>query len=176
MARVTPPPEAHYTLPHDHAAALGQAVANFGWLEEVIKRTIYSLDRKRLAEDLTDAELATWMDRMGTLADDSMGTLIEQLDAAMRRFPGIRDRNRLTDRLNEIKFLRNLLCHASWRPTEDKTRWHPSFVSTRGTVYREDFSAAELLEIAQRAKDVGVRVLEVMRATGIHGEWAGDDA
>lgn len=176
MARIASAPETHYTLPHDHAVALGQAIANFGWLEEVIKRTIHALDSKRLAEDLTDAELAIWSERMETLADDSMGTLIEQLDAAMRRAPGIRDRNRLIDRLNEIKILRNLLCHASWRPTKDGNRWHPSFVSAKGEVSRDDFSAAELVAVAQRTRDVGLRVLDVMHATGIHGEWAGDDA
>ena len=52
MARIGAPPETHYTLPPDFAAALGQCVANFGWLEEIIKRTIYALDRARLADDL----------------------------------------------------------------------------------------------------------------------------
>lgn len=170
------PPEAHYTLPQDFAARLGQAVANFGWLEEVLKRTIYALDMARLAEDLTAPEVKAWHERMEALADDAMGTLIEQLDAAMRRFPGIRDRNRLTDRLNEIKLLRNLLCHASWRPTDDKSRWHPSFVGPHGEVSERDFSLADLEQVAISTRDLGTRVLGVMRATGLEGKWAGDDA
>ena len=48
MARLGP--EAHHTLPQDFAAALGQCVASFGWLEEVLKRTIYALDRARLRQ------------------------------------------------------------------------------------------------------------------------------
>ncbi|MFJ1292969.1 hypothetical protein ACEPPZ_12900 [Paracoccus yeei] len=97
MARLGP--EAHHTLPQDFAAALGQCVASFGWLEEVLKRTIYALDRARLADDLTPAEMQNWVERMGQLADDSMGTLIEQLDAAMRRHPGLRDRDQITEAL-----------------------------------------------------------------------------
>ena len=169
------PPETHFTLPHDFAAALGQAVANFGWLEEIIKRTIYALDRTRLAGDLTDTELAAWMSRMDALADDSMGTLTEQLGAAMRRHPGLRDRSKITDRLGEIRLYRNLLCHASWRPTEDKARWHPAFVGAHGEVQREPLGLDDLRRIRAATVETGARVLRVMRATGEQGYWAGDD-
>ncbi|MFD2441568.1 hypothetical protein ACFSS8_18385 [Paracoccus kondratievae] len=131
MARIGAPPETHYTLPSDFSAALGQCVASFGWLEEIIKRTIYALDRARLADDLTEEELQTWLSRMSNLADDSMGTLIEQLDAAMRRHPGLRDRNRITDHLGEIRLHRNLLCHASWRPTEERGAGIPPLSTQR---------------------------------------------
>ncbi|MFC3571045.1 hypothetical protein [Paracoccus sp. TOH] len=175
MARIGAPPETHYTLPPDFAAALGQCVANLGWLEEIIKRAIYALERARLADDLTEEELQSWLTRMGAIADDSMGTLIEQLDAAMRRYPGLRDRNRITDRLYEIRQHRNLLCHASWRPTEDKLRWHPAFVNTRGEVQRQPLGVPDLNAISEATVEMGVRVMRVMRATGVPGYWAGDD-
>lgn len=175
MARIGAPPETHYDLPDDLAAALGQCVASFGWLEEIIKRAIYALDRARLADDLTEEELQTWLTHIGAIADDSMGTLIEQLDAAMRRHPGLRDRNRITDRLGEIRLHRNLLCHASWRPTADKARWHPAFVNTRGEVQREPLDIAALERIREATVEIGIRVLRVMRATGEQGYWAGDD-
>ncbi|QFQ88160.1 hypothetical protein F8A10_11610 [Paracoccus kondratievae] len=175
MARIGAPPETHYTLPSDFSAALGQCVASFGWLEEIIKRTIYALDRARLADDLTEEELQTWLSRMSNLADDSMGTLIEQLDAAMRRHPGLRDRNRITDHLGEIRLHRNLLCHASWRPTEERGRWHPAFVNTKGDVQRDPLSVDDLNRIRENTVEIGARVLRVMRATGVQGYWAGDD-
>lgn len=175
MARIGAAPESYHGLPPDFAAALGQCVAAFGWLEEIIKRTLYALDRARLADDLSEAELQHWLERIGQLADDSMGTLIEQLDAAMRRHPGLRERNQITERLAAIKLMRNLLCHASWRPTEDPARWHPAFVSTRGHVQDKALSAPELERIRQDTIEIGMRVLHVMRATGISGYWAGDD-
>ncbi|MDN3711062.1 hypothetical protein QWZ10_03115 [Paracoccus cavernae] len=64
------PPETHYLLPADFAAALGQAVATFGWLEEVLKRALFSLERVRLARDLTATELARWRQHMTDIADD----------------------------------------------------------------------------------------------------------
>lgn len=154
---------------------LGQCVANFGWLEEIIKRTIYALDKARLADDLTQKQLHGWLTRMGNLADDSMGTLIEQLDSAMRRHPGLRDRDRITDRLNAIKHDRNVLCHASWRPTEDPARWHPAFVGTGGEIYDKDLTIEDLNTIRLATVEIGSRVLRVMRATGVDGSWAGDD-
>ncbi|KGJ03044.1 hypothetical protein SAMN04487972_107127 [Paracoccus halophilus] len=175
MARIGAPPEQHYTLPEEFAALLGQCVANFGWLEEIIKRTIYALESARLADDLTEEELQSWLERIGHLADDSMGTLIEQLDAAMRRHPGLHDRNRITDRLNEIRLHRNLLCHASWRPTEGKARWHPAFVSNRGEVQKRALSLEDLDRIRGDTLEIGTRVMRVMRATGERGCWAGDD-
>ncbi|RDW12528.1 hypothetical protein [Paracoccus thiocyanatus] len=175
MARIGAPPETHYTLPADFAAALGHCVASFGWLEEIIKRTIYALDRARLADDLSEAELQIWLTRMGAIADDSMGTLIDQLDAAMRRYPGLRDRNKITDRLGEIRLERNLLCHASWRPAEDRARWHPAFVNTRGEVQRQPLGIDDLERIRESTVEIGTRVLRVMRATGVAGYWAGDD-
>lgn len=162
-------------MPADFAALLGQCVASFGWLEEVIKRTIYSLDRARLADDLTPQELQAWLSHIGNIADDSMGTLVEQLDAAMRRHPGLRDRNALTRRLGAIKRQRNLLCHASWRPGSKPARWHPAFVNTRGEPFDQDMGTEDLQATLTETLEVGQMVLAVLRATGVEGFWAGDD-
>lgn len=175
MARLGAAPETYHSLPPDFAAALGQCVAAYGWLEEILKRTLYALDRARLADDLSEAELQRWLDHIGQIADDSMGTLVEQLDAAMRRHPGLHDRDRITDRLSDAKLMRNLLCHASWRPTEDAARWHPAFVAARGQVQDQALSRPDLERIRQDTIEIGQRVIAVMRATGIPGYWAGDD-
>lgn len=176
MARLGPPAETHYTLPADFAAMLGQCVASFGWLEEIIKRTIFALDRARLADDLTPQELRVWLTRMSNIADDSMGTLVEQLDAAMRRHAGLKDRNALTDRLGAIKRQRNLLCHASWRPGSAPGRWHPAFVNTQGETFDQDMGLEDLQAAQAEALAAGQAVLHVLRATGVKGYWAGDDA
>lgn len=154
---------------------LGQCVANFGWLEEIIKRAIYALDRARLADDLTQTELATWLDHIGQIADDSLGTLIDQLGAAIRRHPGLRDRDAIIDRLADLRHYRNLLCHASWRPTERPGHWHPAFVAARGEINEGPMSVTDLDRVRQETVDLGAMVLQVMRATGVTGRWAGDD-
>lgn len=168
-------PETHYQLPQGFAAALGQIIASFGWLEEVLKRALYSLDRARLADDLSDADLGRWLRHMEDIADDSMGTLVEQLDAALRRAPGIADRVAINDRLTAIKARRNLLCHASWRPTQTHGRWHPAFVNTKGVAFPDDFSVEDLTELQAEVLSLGQRIIRLMRDTGIPSAWVGDD-
>lgn len=169
------PPETHYLLPADFAAALGQAVATFGWLEEVLKRALFSLERVRLARDLTAAELARWRQHMTDIADDSLGTLIEQLDSALRRHPGIDDRDDINDRLVVLKHQRNLICHASWSPTAEKARWRPAFVAMKGESVPADLSAPELDLMRHEAEAAGRRIIAIMHLTGIAGEWIGED-
>lgn len=176
MARIDDPPETHYTLPPEFAAALGQCVANFGWLEEVLKRTIYALDRARLADDLTKTEMKNWLHRIDDIADDSMGTLIDQLGGAMRRHPGLHERDPITDRLADLRLMRNLLCHASWRPTQTPDAWHPAFVSAQGKVNASAVTLNDLRRIAAETLACGASVLGVMHATGVEGHWAGDEA
>lgn len=168
-------PESYYTLPADFAQAIGHAVAGFGWLEEVMKRTIYSLDRARLADDLSEAELQAWLQQMSGIADDSMGTLIEQLDAALRRHPGIRDRVMLNEALQAIRLSRNLLCHASWHPSKREGHWHPAFINTRGEKFVDDLSVPEIEAILRDTHRLGHRLIRIMRDTGIAGQWAGED-
>lgn len=168
-------PEAYHRLPAELAEALGHAVAGFGWLEEVMKRAIYTLDRARLADDLTDAEMQRWLRRISDIADDSMGTLVEQLDAALRRHPGVAGRDALNDRLVEIKQMRNLLCHASWRPTATPGRWHPAFVNTRGEVFPKDMGVDDLERLTQQTRQIGMQVVAIMRRTGMENRWPGDD-
>ena len=175
VARIGPPPETHYDLPADFAAALGQCVASFGWLEEILKRAIFALDRARLADDLTPQELQVWLAKMGDLADDSMGTLIDRLDSAMRRHAGLHDRDAITDHLHDIKRHRNHLCHASWRPTDDPALWHPAFVNTQGVPFEHPLAIGDLRRILHDTVQIGQRVIGVMRVTGIDGYWAGDD-
>lgn len=170
------PPETHYLLPEDFAAALGQAVATFGWLEEVLKRALYSLERVRMAKDVTLLDLGRWRHHMAEIADDSLGTLIEQLDGALRRHPGIHDRDSLNDGLVTLKQQRNLLCHASWSPAEQKGRWKPAFVAMKGEAVPEDMSAAEIVAIRHNAEETGKRIIAIMHMTGVEGRWIGEDA
>lgn len=175
MAGMSLPPETHYLLPEEFAAALGQAVATFGWLEEVLKRALFSLERVRLAKDLSAPEMGRWRHHMTDIADDSLGTLIEQLDGALRRHPGIADRDQLNDRLVVLKHQRNLICHASWSPTADKARWRPAFVAMKGESVPDTMSAAELDGIRHQTEAAGRRLIAIMRMTGIAGEWIGED-
>lgn len=168
-------PRAPFRLSDDLARAIGHTVSGFGYLEEALKRAIHSLTRKGLGKDADDRAMAKWLQRMEDIADDSLGTLIDAFDAALRQSQ-IRDRKDLMGDLRRIKHHRNLLCHASWRPTDQPGRWHPLFLNTRGERYPEDMSADDILDIHDRTLDAIAQIVAIMRSTGIDGEWAGTDS
>lgn len=167
-------PRAPDRLSDEMAAAIGHAVSGFGFLEEALKRAIFSLTRQGLGEDAEDAALEKWLRRMEDIADDSLGTLIDSFNAAMKQ-ARIDERDLLSDQLSGLRLSRNLLCHASWRPGKEPGLWHPTFINTRGERYPDDMSAGDVARIHDQTLRAARRVVSIMRATGIDGEWAGHD-
>lgn len=170
----TPPLPAPDRLTDDMATAIGHAVAGFGFLEEALKRAIFSLTRQGLGEDASEKELEKWLQRMEDIADDTLGTLIDSFIAAIKR-SRIDDRHILTDELGELRLKRNLLCHASWRPGSMPGYWHPTFINTRGERYPDEMNAEEINAIQKKTQKIARRVASIMRMTGIDGELAGDE-
>ncbi|QBX34179.1 hypothetical protein E4191_05235 [Paracoccus liaowanqingii] len=167
-------PRAPDRLPDEMAAALGHAVAAFGFLEEALKRAIFSLTRHSLGETTDDRALAAWLRRMEEIADDSLGTLIDSFLATARR-AHVEALDPLSRELPQLRLLRNLICHASWRPGAQPGLWHPTFINTRGERHPDDMGPADLAAIRDRTLQAARQVVRIMRATGIEGQWAGMD-
>lgn len=167
-------PRAPDRLSDEMAAAIGHAVSGFGFLEEALKRAIFSLTRQGLGTDASDAELGRWLRRMENIADDTLGTLIDSFVAAMKQ-ARVDDRHILAETLTAIRLQRNLLCHASWRPGQQPGYWHPTFINTRGERYPDDMRPEDVDKIHAETLQAARRVVSIMRATGIDGEWAGHD-
>ncbi len=165
-------PRAPDRLSDEMAAAIGHAVSGFGFLEEALKRAIFSLTRMGLGEDASDEALQKWLRLMENIADDTLGTLIDSFGAAMRQ-SGVADRDALRQTLDELRLKRNLLCHASWRPGKQPGHWYPTFVNTRGERHPDDMTPADVHAIHADTLRAGRRIVSIMRATGIAGEWAG---
>lgn len=165
-------PRAPDRLSEEMAAAIGHAVSGFGFLEEALKRAIFSLTRKELGAEVSDEALQHWLRRMEEIADDTLGTLIDSFAAAMRQ-AGIDGRQELAEDLRAIRISRNLLCHASWRPGKKPGHWLPTFINTKGERYPGEMDPAAVLAIHADTLRAARRVVSIMRGTGIDGEWAG---
>lgn len=160
-------------LSDEMALSIGHAVSAFGSLEEALKRTIFSLTRKGIGDDASNAALEKWLEQMEDIADDSLGTLIDSFLSSAKKAK-ISDYHALQSSLSEIRNKRNLICHASWRPGEKSGHWHPTFINTKGERFPGEMSFADVDRIYDDTIKVTKRVLEIMQATGIEGELAGD--
>ena len=167
-------PRAPDRLSDEMARSIGHAVSGFGFLEEALKRAIFSLTRQGLGEDASDKALEEWLRRMEEIADDSLGTLIDSFLAAAKR-SSVDDREALGSVLRTLRIQRNLLCHASWRPGKKPGSWHPTFINTRGERYPDDMNAEDVQAIHDTTLKAARRIVQIMRATGIDGEWAGHE-
>lgn len=167
-------PLAPPTLPEDFAAALGRAVAGFGFLEEALKRAIYALSRDDLGDEPGEAELDAWVTRMEQIAGDSLGTLIDAFAAACERGGclAFSPRKALAGTLRTIRDQRNMLCHASWCPAEGGG-WRPGFVSSHGAEVPARMVAADLDAIRDGTLAAAQQVIRIARGTG-HDRWTPD--
>lgn len=165
MARIDSDPAVWQVLPAPLAAELGWTIAGFGHLEDMLKRTIFALDRDRLSGAIREREFRDWLRRMDHVAADSLGTLIDRLDRTLARLG--RAEPALSADLDEIKTWRNLLCHAAWREAQGGG-WQPVFANTKGEIFDGTLDESDLAAIRAMTLDASARARRLIE--GLDGD------
>lgn len=153
------------------AAELGHAVAGFGYLEDMLKRTIFALERDGLPGAIRPRDFRAWLGRMDDVAVDTLGALIARLDRTLRQ-TGRTDAD-LIDTLTEVKAWRNLLCHAVWQPGP-AGGWQPVFAGSRGERFDGTLGIEDLRAVRAMTLHTAHRAARVIHSTG-DGDWTTDD-
>jgi hypothetical protein len=94
-------------------------VATFGFLEETLGKAIFSFTATRdYPEEELEAAFEKWLPTLQRALSDPLGSLIKSYGKAVRenRKATISNLDELLDDLREASSIRNVLCHASWRP------------------------------------------------------------
>jgi hypothetical protein len=117
---------------------LGRTVATFGFLEEVLKKAIFSFTGNTLYSQCEiDAAYERWALTLEKVLTAQLSNLIDAYDRAVRNHPdaSVLNFDELLNNLREVSRLRNVLCHGSWRFPEASGKSLPLFVNKQTMVF-----------------------------------------
>ena len=113
-------------MPSDFWEEFGRAVASFGHLELMLKKTIVSLPLKNLSEK----EISEKLNRIEQMATSSLKLLIDELENLASNLDTVPCH--LIEQLRFLQNERNTFVHASWQSGSLPSTGYP-FYMKRGT-------------------------------------------
>ena len=159
---------------HMHAPAfwegLGRAVATFGFLEEVLARSIFALTGTRPYDEIEIQQAYDeWLLKLERTLSDPLGNLIDTYAKAVREHPDatITDLDFLVNDLRNAAEMRNILCHGSWQaPTADGASV-PFFVTRKNQVVVTAMDHEFLAQVQRHAADLACAVINTVTSMGL---------
>jgi hypothetical protein len=136
---------------HCHAAefwaALGRAVATFGFLEETLGKAIFAFTATRpYLEEEISAAYERWLPTLERALSDQLGSLIDTYAKVVRRHVASTIDN-LPDLVFDLKaasVVRNVICHGSWGLPDSDGRSLPLFVNRKNEKFETPIDVAFL--------------------------------
>jgi hypothetical protein len=158
---------------HKHAAAfwesLGRAVATFGFLEEVLAKSIFAFTGTR---PYNEAEIRQayheWLPKLEHALIDPLGNLIDAYVKAVRDNPNatIDNLDDLLVNLRKASAMRNILCHGSWRPPNTSGASIPFFVNRQKMVVDSVMDRQFIDKVQRHAAELACAVINTVTQMG----------
>tara|TARA_R110000787_G_scaffold229616_1_gene337180 strand:+ start:970 stop:1557 length:588 start_codon:yes stop_codon:yes gene_type:complete len=149
--------------------ALGRTVATYGFLEETLGKAIFAFTATReFADDEIPAAFEKWCGQLPAMLSDSLGSLIEKYDIAVRNHSEetIGGIDELISDLREAKRLRDVICHGSWQKPDEYGRSIPFFVNRKIEIFQEPVNDQYLDQVRRHVVDLACSVISSVTYMG----------
>ncbi|MFN6193818.1 MAG: hypothetical protein ACK5BN_08360 [Planctomycetota bacterium] len=164
------------THTHDLAfwCSLGRAVATFGFLEEMLGKATFALAGSVDAPEEAAALRAAVGDLHETLElvlTKPLGTKIDEFEKAATAHPQQPFANfaELVDALKEAARVRNVICHGSWGPPNERGASIPFFATGKGERILVFDTPVDVAWLDQLQKHVVELACQVINAVTLRG-------
>jgi len=158
---------------HRHSAefwaALGRAVATFGFLEEILGKAIFALTgTRRVSEDKFQEEYEKWLPTLERALSDPLGGLIDSYGKAFRTNEAttVKNMDELLSLLRKASTIRNVLCHGSWRIPDALGRSLPLFVDKNQRIFETPIDIAYLNQVQRHVSELICAVINSVTHMG----------
>jgi len=148
---------------------LGRAVATFGFLENVLARSIFAFTATRkYSEDEIEEAFNKWLPTLEKALKDPLGALIVSYERAVRGHPDVKieDFDELIKDLKEASKVRNVICHGSWGLPDKNNASVPFFVSNKMEKFETSVDIDFLNQLQSHATDLSCSVINTVTHMG----------
>ena len=148
---------------------LGRTVATFGFLEEVLGKAIFAYTGTRIygADEIEDA-LKAWGPKLERALKDTLKPLADSYGEAVKENKNAKVENidELIRLIKDAANVRDILCHASWRPPDAEGKSLPFFVNRRNEEVETKMDIQYLRQIQGHAADLAYIVIDTVTQMG----------
>lgn len=148
---------------------LGRTVATFGFLEEVLAKSIFAFTATRkYSESEIEEVYSKWIPTLEKSLSDQLGGLIDTYGKAVRNHPEatIENLDDLLFDLRAVSKMRNVLCHGSWRTPDENGASVPFFVTRQQEVFETPIDVHFLNQVLKHAAELICAVINTVTHMG----------
>jgi len=158
---------------HAHPALfweqLGRAIATFGFLEEVLQKSIFAFSgtRRYDAHEIKDAYEA-WLPKLEKSLIDPLSNLADSYGKAVRENQDSTIKNvcELVESIKKAASIRNVLCHASWHVPDNEDKSLPRFVNRNKEIFETKIDIKFFRQVQDHVRGLACDVIDTVTQMG----------
>ena len=148
---------------------LGRTIATFGFLEEILGKAIFAFTGTRAySSDEIKEALKAWAPKLEKALTDQLKTLADSYGKAVKENQNatVENIDSLIQSIKDAADIRNILCHASWRPPDAEGRSLPFFVDRKRRVIETPMDIQYLKGVQDCIVDLACGVIDSVTQMG----------